>query len=138
MSDAWKADKVKAALDESKAIAEDVQASTGWDVAPAKIDNRIGLFCEEVRQSFFRGEIEFCEHSTSPRPMLLAIAEPTHAYCESCGPALIQLTMADASRANLCDLCGAESREFAEVTIQNGPFLMLGNVCPGCRVGSFE
>lgn len=138
MTSDWKDDQVQAALNHTQAISNEFQSTLGWEPAPTRVDYRIGVFAEDVRLRLLRGEILLCQHTTAPEPMFMAIAAPDKAYCERCASDAIQAIMADLSRALICDLCGAESSLFAEVNIRNGPFLMLGNVCPDCRVDSFS
>lgn len=134
MSDEWRSDQFGAALSHTRSLAERFQKDLGWEERVAG-QTKVDQLADDVRTRFLDGEIALCEHTKAPEPLCMAIAEPTTAYCMTCGPKKVEEIMCDPAREWLCDLCDRPTTIFAEIMLQNGPLLMLGNVCDACTKG---
>lgn len=132
MSDDWEADQVRAALSETRSLAERFQSyHPDWARRPAG-HSKMNQLADRVRTRFLAGEITLCKHTKAPQPLCMAIAEPTAAYCMVCGPNKVEKVMTDPAREWICDLCGRPTTTFSRVMLYNGPILMLGNLCEPC------
>lgn len=77
----------------------------------------------------------YCTHliDTGPRPVIASLTG-RYVVCEPCHPERLLASLGAALEdPDHCDLCGAGSRTFTEITSVIGPLEVHANVCSSCQ-----
>jgi hypothetical protein len=72
-----------------------------------------------------------CSHLEHPRPIVASFAAPDLIFCADCYYP-IQIFMSEAL-PDLCERCFQPTELFTATSVQGGPLLVAGELCPKCH-----